>query len=429
MLVSFQVSNYRSFGEEQRLSLVASQDRAHPTHLYLRRSGERLLKSAALYGKNASGKSNLISAMQCLRTLVVDSATRWNAGDAIPGITPFRLDLTLRDKPSRFVIIISIDAHHFEYGVEASPTHIVSEWLTEMPTRRWFSRRRLETGAYQTKFGGPLEEDGKLIGEKTRDNALLLSVGSLLNNAHLSRLYSWFRDRLRVVDMSDTPNALINRTSAQMHKDKVLQEKILTLIGDADFGIERLNIIDSPADFPFSDSEAKRRFPDEFIKQWHVANRKFDLRAVHRCLPGNDTVDFDFLQDESKGTQRLLAIAGPLLTAIANGSLVAVDEFDCSLHPLLTRTILKYFHAETGVDSGAQIILATHDATLFSPGVFRRDELWLVDKYDSAQSQLTSLHDFAENRSTAAFQRNYLQGRYGGIPQFGEMLDRPDTSE
>ena len=123
----------------------------------------------------------------------------------------------------------------------------------------------------------------------------------------------------------------------------------------------------------------------------------------------------------------MFAIAGPLLDAISSGALIVIDEFDCNLHPLLAEGLIRYFSGETASDSGAQLLFATHNAALFSGTILRRDELWLVDKYDDGKSRLSSLYDRKNApRSDAAFARHYIRGDWGGVPALGPSLDRPE---
>jgi AAA15 family ATPase/GTPase len=130
--------------------------------------------------------------------------------------------------------------------------------------------------------------------------------------------------------------------------------------------------------------------------------------------------------DESNGTQRFFALAGPFLDALAKGTVVVVDELECSMHPLLTRKLIELFQSPEANKSGAQLIFATHDSTLMDPELFRRDQIWLVEKNRRGASELFSLYDFDTKdrpRNTEVFQRNYLAGRYGGVPKFGPTFE------
>jgi Predicted ATPases len=238
-------------------------------------------------------------------------------------------------------------------------------------------------------------------------------------------VYRWFKDRFWVFDMSEQPMNLLFNTTEHIKRDEDLRSKTIALMGDADFGIEDMKMVDPPSQDETDLPPGYRRVigPDGNPRVVRVP-RQINVRTIHRGSDGSE-VEFAFPQDESIGTQRVFAMSGPLLRAISIGALVVIDEFDCSMHPHLARSLIQFFHRETGIASHAQMILATHDATLFDKDVFRRDELWLVDKHASGRSVVYSLHDFATPpRSDAAFQKGYMSGKYGGVPHFGELLER-----
>ena len=153
--------------------------------------------------------------------------------------------------------------------------------------------------------------------------------------------------------------------------------------------------------------------------------RQQNIISQHRLVDAEGYEQFDFEEDESKGTQRFFSIVGPFLDALEAGALVVADELDCSMHPLLTRKLLELFQSSHLENRGAQLLFTTHDSTLLDPELFRRDQIWLVEKRQGA-SEFFSLYDFntdARPRNTEAFQRNYLAGRYGGTPYFGATLE------
>jgi AAA15 family ATPase/GTPase len=423
MLAEFSVTNFRSIADCQTLSLVAGPDRQHPGHLYSTSDGNRLLKSAALFGKNASGKSNFIAAMRVMQQFVVTSATRLNAGDPIPGISPFRLDSVLREQPSRFVAQIVLADTLYEYGFEATSGEVVREWLKEGEKNVFW-----RDGAIWD-YSPALREAGPTITKQTRNNALFLSVGAQFNSEILTPVYTWFKERFRVLDMSTSPMFLVMKNAERIRNDVKLRDRFMSLISDADFGIADIKISEIKTDDDVPD-EMKSMFTEAGLKMFRLGNRtQLHLHTMHWPTDGQlDPIEFNFLEDESHGTQRVFAIAGPLLDAIANGALIVIDEFDCSMHPMLAQGLIRYFTEETSSNSGSQLLLATHNIALFTGSIFRRDELWLVDKYDDGKSRLSSLYD-RENapRSVAAFVKTYLRGDWGGVPALGPSLDRPEA--
>jgi AAA15 family ATPase/GTPase len=147
------------------------------------------------------------------------------------------------------------------------------------------------------------------------------------------------------------------------------------------------------------------------------------IRSVHRS-PGGEIVRFNFLEAESNGTQRFLALAGPWLDALDQGAALEIDELDCSMHPLLTRKLVEMFQTRDANVNGAQLVFSTQDSTLMDLELFRRDQIWIVEKDRTEASRLVSLYDFEEKpRNGEAVQRRYLAGRYGGVPVFGPTFE------
>ncbi|MBM4032520.1 MAG: ATP-binding protein [Planctomycetes bacterium] len=419
MLIEFRVSNFRSFREEQVLSLVASRDKAHPENL-IPAGKFSLLKSAAIFGLNASGKSNLIQAMAVMEAFVLGSATKMNQGDKIPGIVPFRLTPETRDKPSTLEVTAIVEGARFNYGFSATRERVHDEWLTVWPDegrpRNWFDRR-FDPATRETNwvFGGPLKGEERVLRERTRDNGLVLSRGAEMNIGAVARFFTWFREGIFSVDLSDRPDWLMSLT-AEWVKDYASYRKFVTqLLRHADLGIDGVSLLQD---------DPRNATPP--VTGRAAPPRRIAIRSLHRIAGTDQVEEFGFEEAESNGTKRLFALAGMLLLALQSGQALVVDELDCSMHPLLTRKVIELFQSPTRNAKGAQLIFATHDSTLMDPELFRRDQIWLTEKNEAGATQLFSLHDIEEEkrpRNTEAFQRNYLAGRYGGVPKFGPFLE------
>jgi len=433
MLVEFRVANFRSFNEEQTLSLVASKkDDKHPDNM-IPCDKFRLLKAISVHGPNASGKSNLIKAINCMRLFIVNSATAMNLGDPIRGIEPFRLATDTREKPSYFEVVVVVDDIRFEYGFSATAERVHSEWLIARPPapkrrQEWFRRELdLETGETSLVCREPFKKaDERMLKEKTRRNGLVLSRAAELNIEAVRDLFLWFRKNLRVFDLSDRPENLMITTARRAKESQSFQDQLTLLIRHADLGIDRLTIDERAfrvEDFP----EAVRQIVSKISEtRGEPSITGLSVQTFHRLLGSDEHVQFDFSRNESNGTQRFFAIAGPLLDAIRGGATMVVDELECSMHPLLTRKLIELFQSPEANKSGGQLVFASHDSTLMDPQLFRRDQLWLVEKDRSGASELFSLYDFDTKerpRNTEAFQRNYLAGRYGGVPDFGPTFE------
>ena len=434
MLIQFSVGNYRSFREEQTLSLVASNDDAHEHNLIRCDKGLRLAKVASLYGANASGKSNLIKAMRDMRGFVLTSATKMNLGETIDFVSPFRLDATSSNEPSCFEITLLLDGVTFVYGFSATRERVHDEWLHVRPSSggrlsKWLERT-FDPLASETSwaFRGPLKRDAKLLREKTRDNGLVLSRAAELNVDAVAPLFLWFQDKFLAFDLSVPPIEFVQFTAETMCKSEDFGSLVLRFIRDADLGISGLSVADVPgSNFLDNVSDKVRERLTNVIQESFggVAPALLAVAAEHATEEGG-SVSFSLEDDESNGTQRFFAIAGPVLVTLASGTLLVIDELDCSIHPLLTRKIIELFQSEEFNTTGAQLVFATHDSSVLDQTLFRRDQIWFAEKQANGTTELFSLYDFdAESRprKDAAFEKNYLAGRYGAIPSFGPSLE------
>ena len=408
MLLEFRVGNFRSFDELQTFSLVASSDTRHSDNC-ISFGKLRLLKSAAVFGANASGKSNLIKAIGFMQQFVVFSATRMNVGDEIP-VVPFQLNPGSRGKASFFEAAFVVGEVRYQYGFTATSKRVQDEWLIAYPKGRpqHLLERRFDLETEQTTWAlrGELQGGATLLKERTRDNGLVLSRGAELNVSPLTTVFLWFRQKMLVLDLSASPESLINQTAMRFKEDATFRERVMRLIRHADLGISELEV-----------SEEQRGF---ITAQYFPTAA---IRSVHR-LSGGEAVRFNFLEAESNGTQRFFALAGPWLDALDQGALLAIDELDCSMHPTLTWKLVELFQTRDANPNGAQLVFSTHDSTLMDLELFRRDRIWIVEKDRAGASRLSSLYDFEEKpRNNEALQQRYLAGRYGGVPIFGPTFE------
>ena len=437
MLIQFSVKNYRSFREEQTLSLVAGKDGAHLDSLINCEGKLRLSKVASIYGANASGKSNLVKAMKAMRDLILVSATQMNLSDRIKFVSPFRLDTSTVQEPSRFEITLLIEGDIFVYGFSATKEQVHDEWLFVQPqgkrSSKWLQRSRDKaSGVTSWAFRGPLKKEAGLLKGKTRDNGLVLSRAAELNIEAVTPLYLWFRKMFWSFDLSDPPTGLRQLTAERMNEDEEFLNRVIRFIREADFGIDSLSV---------KEGEWLQSVPDDAPKELHelrevfvnlqklVSSEKvvrFSITTEHSLNDGETQIPFSLEEDESNGTQRFFALAGPILSALSNGDLLVIDEIDCSMHPLLTRKVVDLFQSPEENTKGAQLVFATHDSSLMDPTLLRRDQIWLTEKRANGATELFSLYDFGSDsrpRKDTAFEKNYLAGRYGAVPDFGPFFE------
>ena len=413
MLIEFNVQNFRSIKKEVTLSLVASPDRSLDNNLIetdlLR---DNLLRSAVIYGANASGKSNVILAFSILKNLVERSNT-FQKGTKI-NFFPFKLDKKYLSKPSKFEVVFIKNNIKYIYGVSFNSEKIIDEYLYYYPEgRKALIFERKDTNNYRFTID---RKKQKFISEKTLDNVLYLSNSTQLNYDKTSEAFDWFKDNLGIIGVADHPG-LIRYTINKLNEDVKMKEFILKALIEADLGINNLF-----ASFEvISIDELPIQIREQFktiISDSEQNLEKLDITTIHKVLDeiGNENyVEFDF-EEESEGTKRLFSLIGLWIDSLNNGRVLVVDELDTKLHHLLNVFLIKLFNDPTQNKNNAQLIFTTHNTNLLDQDIFRRDQIWFTEKNPSQGStDLYSLIEFSP-RKDKNIQKGYLSGRYGAIP-------------
>lgn len=431
MLRSFRVSNHKSINTEQELLLIPSYQGAMP-----------VLPVAAVFGANASGKSNLLDALRWMQRAVQNSYRSWEADSGIPRV-PYRLQLDAAAKPSDFVVDLLIDGIQFVYGVSVTGDAVEEEWLHTYPRGRErviFERRR-----QHVELGSTVPERrsrAEVLSSLLRDNALLLSTAVQAKQEEVLPVYRWFREDLRILGWRRSWSGG-RRIAAERVLAAVKQHpEFMELLRVADLGISDLQIVErtevpSAVDFTRADRiEAEiaqtggTSFGDEpGSESPRLASLRRELdylrspktRREVLFLHGADRVALG-TEEESDGTLAWVELLLAALSALENGALLVTDEIDASLHPRLTARLVELFRSTATNTRGAQLLFTTHDATLLGTNlgdeVLKRDEIWFIEKENGA-SRLYPLSDFhprkGENR-----ERRYLAGSYGAVPAIFE---------
>jgi uncharacterized protein len=383
VLRSFRLGNHRSFRSEQELLLMPSYDKDN-----------EVVPVAAIYGANASGKSNLLDGLRFMASAVRDSFASWRPDAGIPR-RPFRLDPAARDEPSTFVVELVVDGVRYTYGFVVDDSQIREEWLYSYPERR--RRILFERELDRVKFGSTVhgrQSQLEFLVELLRPNALFLSLAVQSNAKSLLPVYRWFARRVTFLDSSDDQDFAEVAEFVQSAPD--LRDRMSDLLCVADLGISGLHVEDSLDVYTVSGAAVRR------------------LQLLH----GDGRVPFD-PDEESAGTRSWLVALPTVLTVLRDGGTLVVDEIDTSLHPVLVLRLIKLFHDKETNPAGAQLIFTTHDATLLHPPLaeeaLARDEIWFAEKDRSGASTLYPLTDF-KPRAEDNLERRYLSGRYGAIP-------------
>jgi uncharacterized protein len=416
MLIEFAVANFRSIRDEQRLSLVAGAGAEHGDTNTLTPDVApgtkplRLLRSAAIYGANAAGKSNLLKAMETMRRIVLTSHQEL---DALP-VVPFRFDTATQSAPTLFEVVILIGGVRYQYGFRATAERVQDEWLFAFPkgrAQRWFERSVSDkTGGHEFDFGDKLTGDKEVWRRATRPNSLFLSAAVNLNSEQLQPIYQWFRLRAETFGIKElNSRRSIARCSAQTGSDT-----LLAFLQAADLAIDGIHVRED------KDEDLGKTKPRSFRALLEFLHDK-KVFLVHRAEDG-EPVELD-LDDESDGTRKMFAFAAPWLEALETGQTLAVDELHDNLHPLLVRYLVELFHSPKTNPKGAQLIFTTHETSILSQDIFRRDQIWFCERDEHQATRLFPLTDFSPRKGLENLERAYLSGRYGALPYLRSLSE------
>ncbi len=420
MLIEFRVTNYRSICETQVLSTVTSKYYKGLEEENCFDSGvgnmSRLLRSAVVYGPNAAGKSNLIRAMHFMKSFVLTSHAH-QEGQRI-NVSSFRLNADTRDRPSEFEVFFVQDNVRYQYGFALNRERVTQEWLLAYPEgkpQRWFERQYDEkTQKESWSFGSKFTGRRQLWQEATRKNALFLSTAIQLNNEQLKPAFGWFQQTLAVILPGDPINLefSINQCGSEEGKKRLME-----FMNSADMGIADIEVKRAP----FSPEMIPSNMPQELkdmVMRGLSGKDMNTIRFQHRD-DKNEPVYFD-ISEESDGTQKFFAFAGPWLDVVTKGRVLFIDELDTSLHPLLVRYLVELVQNKNVNAHNAQLIFTTHDTSLLDTDLFRRDQVWFVEKGHDNATRLYPLSDFSA-RKNEALEKRYLKGRYGALPLIGDL--------
>lgn len=406
MLLEFSVRNFLSFMDKQTLSLVASASRDHLETNCIEGIGKgcpRILRSAIIQGANASGKSNLIAAIRTMQSLVLTSYRRMENEE----VRPFLLDSRCKNAPSEFEIIFLSEGVRYQYGFVIDKERVYREWLISSPEgrpQRWFERfYQKSSDQYKWNFSEKLRGQKTIYKKTTRPGALLLSTATHLNNRQLLPVFNWFAHNLCVLDHK---NMYLGDTIERCQNDRGKAE-VLMLLNTADLGILDITI--------------EEREVMEAIKRKHIPQKLHQLLTTEAFLRhGTDSLFFDQpLDKNSGGTKKIFSMASLVLDVFKKSTTLIVDELNNSVHPLLLRFLIRLFHS--GNRGNAQLIFAGHDVSVLDAELFRRDQVWFIERNKVFASKLYSLKDF-QVKKIEAIGENYLAGKYGGIPFQKESL-------
>jgi hypothetical protein len=422
MLLSFSLENFRSFQNRAELNFVRS--------VKDRRSNfpnSEVAPAAAVFGANASGKSNLLRGLTTMFSMIDEGAVRGARG--MP-YSPFMLAEQIA-RPTTFSVVAVLEGVRYDYEFAYDAEHVLRESLYAYPKGR--PRLLFERDAAgdedQWTFGDSMTGPSQALAKATRRHALLLSTAQLISHDVLTPVQRQFAELVTDID-SDNVRDTLQETLQALSEDPERSNRVGSLLGLADLGISSLRI--EKSDLPSESVEQLERvftaiYPDATPEDLADKIRRTSLnpRLEHRSGSGR-AVALPF-QWESVGTRNFLALLGPVLDRLSTGGLLVVDELDTSLHPRLVSEVVRLFQMPETNPHQAQLLISTHDVTVIMNtgdySALERDQVWFVEKSEEGASRLYSLSDFKPRRDEV-FSRSYLTGRYGAIPNIDSSAFR-----
>jgi uncharacterized protein len=428
MLIEFTFGNFRSFKDLTTLSMVAARisskyDELDKENVQFIEPKLSLLKSKAIYGQNASGKSNIVKALVTFLRIVRYSVKREEVISKL--VEPFKLNEKGLKEPTFFQIIFRVvnennEATIYRYGFEIQDSKVLTEWLFAKTGREevpYFTREDMVVQVKRS-FKEAKKYEGLLLNKDSeifRNNSLFLTAVAAMGSTSVKSIINAIGN-ITVVSGLNDPR--IKEVLKDMLKDKVTKDTILSLARTADFDIENIEPISSNNEEEDSDED----MPDELKILFQTGKlKKMPSFMTQRAVFGNsgakiDSITSTFEEWESEGTKKFLYLSPFLLTTLNEGNTLVIDEFDARLHPNLTKKIVQIFNSIKTNPKGAQLIFVTHDSNLLNANFLRRDQICFVDKNKLGVSSLRTLVEFKGVRNDASFEKSYLNGEYGAVP-------------
>lgn len=425
-ILNFTVENFRSIAQRKSISFRPDIIKDEPKENIYKSDNFSYLKTVAIYGANSSGKSNLINALGCMGTILVNSV-KMNDKEELPYF-PFRLNKKNHLLPTLYEVDIIIENTRYKYGFSNKEYKIFDEWLirvensgTEKPL---FIRNEEGIGVNEKLFS-----EGKDLESRTNENRLFVSLVGQLGGEISNKIIGFFSKSLNTLSGLNTDgltsytkyvlNENITGCSDIKHFFKQLQLGFIDVITkERNFDINEL-----PNDMP---KELKDKLAQEL-----KGKKLVSVFSTHGIYDDEgqlvETSTFPFEEMESDGTQKLFDLAGPIFDTIKNGSILVIDELDAKMHPLISRELVALFNNPEQNPLGAQLIFTTHDINLLSSKLLRRDQIWFTEKDQQERTDVYSLRDIVlpdgtKPRGDGNLERNYIKGRYGAIPYINSIL-------
>lgn len=411
MFLSISVENFRSIKNKNSVSFLASGAKEHhPNHIYHSdKSGYDVLKSAGLYGANASGKSNFLLVFEALRYMACKSGDL-KEGDLIPFYVPYKLSKETINAPTKIEVdFLSKDDVRFVYKISFNESKIIDESLDFYPNKiksNVFSRSEKDDWE-SIRFGGNYKGGVKKLAF-FQNNSYLSKAGDNASTPQMIRdVYNFFRRDCLHLSMMER----FKMKASNISDVAPVMNKLSKVLCYVDTGIKSIAMTEVDVEIPdFLD----KSMPDE-VRKMYIDNSKDKFLFTHVGEDGIEAV-FDE-EDESDGTKKIFSMMHPIMEAFKDRTVFVFDELDNSLHPHIADLVVKMFNDKAINKVGSQLIFSTHNMQIMSPEKMRRDQIWFVEKSEG-DSRCYSLDDFDKKKvkATTPYHVWYDDGRFGGVP-------------
>lgn len=427
ILLRFTVENFRSIATKKTISFVPLSIKDGPRTNIAQCNTTKYLKTAAIYGANSSGKSNLIRAIGAMRT-IISSSVQINETDTLL-YDPFLLQQSTTSAPTKYEIEFITNNTHYVYGFSNNEYRICEEWLTHITDTHkaipLFIRTLEGIGIDENLF-----KEGKNLEERTNNNRLFISLVGQLGGQISNSLIAFFSTKLNVISGLDTDSYRIH-SEVMLEQNRPICNSIRGFFSQIQLGFSDIftrehdfDISDIPSDFP---KELKGK-----IVKTLTGKKQIEVFSIHGIYDdkGIRVADYPFQFDkmESEGTKKIFDLAGPIFETLNRGTILVIDELDAKMHPLISQEIVSLFNDPQRNTNNAQLIFTTHDTNLLSARLLRRDQIWFTEKDDLERTDLYNimqiiLPDGSKPRGDGNIERNYIRGRYGAIPYIQTSID------
>ncbi len=410
MLIEFSVTNFLSFKNKNTFTMLASSDNELEDN-YIKIGKDKILKMTAIYGANASGKTNLFKILTIISSMIKHS--NYFTPNVLLSTVPFKLDKDTISKPSEFEIKFIIDGIRYLYGFKADRKNVYEEYLTYYPNGRpvkIFSRDNIDNYSFNLTDEKFLND----IKRKNTPNKFFIATATNWNYDKTKSAFEFLTEKIGVVMSHEQLNSYSYNMYYNDH-EKILENFALNFLKKADFNIKGYNIVEEKMT-----DEKLMSFPEVVKNLIPIDSPIYKVNTKH--IINDEEYEFD-ISEESLGTQVIFSFIPVIKDVLDNGKLLIIDEFDKSLHPYIVKYIIEIFNNIEINKKGSQLIFNTHDTNLLDLELLRRDQIWFTEKNSEDESSIIYPLDDFSVRKTENIEKGYLLGRYGAIPFLENNLD------